>query len=201
MADKDEDKRRYEEWKTFDARTLDTLRGLGFDLKPIELPISVPVNPLAAILTAEAACAFDALLRDGARRNDGAPGSRRVAERVPPGRDGAGGRVPARAAPAHDRHAGDGEGHGARRRLRRAVVRRRQRAHDQSHGAPGRRGARTASAPWTERRRSITFQGRLDDDDLALAVADAYQQRHRLPHCRAGHSLFTKCMGGDIFPF
>ena len=37
MADKDEDKRRYEEWKAFDARSLDTLRSIGFELKPIEL--------------------------------------------------------------------------------------------------------------------------------------------------------------------
>jgi len=29
---------------------------------------------------------------------------------------------------------------------------------------------------------SVTFQGRLDDDDLTLAVADAYQKSHRLPH-------------------
>jgi len=64
-ADKDEDKRGYEQWKTFDARSLDTLRRIGFELKPIELSFSVPIPPLGTILTAEAACAFDGLLRDG----------------------------------------------------------------------------------------------------------------------------------------
>ena len=34
-------------------------------MTPIELEFSVPVPPLATILTAEAACAFDALVRDG----------------------------------------------------------------------------------------------------------------------------------------
>ena len=65
MADKDEDKRGYEEWKSFDARSLETLRVLGFELIPMELDFSVPIPPLATILTAEAACAFDALVRDG----------------------------------------------------------------------------------------------------------------------------------------
>jgi len=40
---------RYEEWKAFDARTLTTLREIGFDLKPIELKFSVPIPPLATI--------------------------------------------------------------------------------------------------------------------------------------------------------
>jgi Asp-tRNA(Asn)/Glu-tRNA(Gln) amidotransferase A subunit family amidase len=64
-ADKDEDKRGYAEWKTFDAGTLDVLRGLGYALEPVELPTSVPVPPLATILSAEASTAFDTIVRDG----------------------------------------------------------------------------------------------------------------------------------------
>jgi Asp-tRNA(Asn)/Glu-tRNA(Gln) amidotransferase A subunit family amidase len=54
-----------DEWKALDAATLDTLRRLGFELVPIELPADPPVAPLGAILTAEAAAAFDALTRSG----------------------------------------------------------------------------------------------------------------------------------------
>jgi Asp-tRNA(Asn)/Glu-tRNA(Gln) amidotransferase A subunit family amidase len=45
-----------------DAATLDQLRALGAELVPIELP-KLPVMPLALILTAEAAAAFDELTR------------------------------------------------------------------------------------------------------------------------------------------
>jgi Asp-tRNA(Asn)/Glu-tRNA(Gln) amidotransferase A subunit family amidase len=175
MADKDEDKRRYEEWKAFDAKTLDTLRGLGFDLKPIELPISVPVNPLAAILTAEAACAFDALLRDGRvetmvrQTPDSWPNVFRQGEMVP--------------AVEYLRA----------QRLRTMVMREMAKVMEHvdvyvvpSFGGDNElmtnltghpavvlpNGFRAVDGTPT----SITFQGGLDDDDLALAVADAYQR-------------------------
>jgi Asp-tRNA(Asn)/Glu-tRNA(Gln) amidotransferase A subunit family amidase len=44
--------------------TLDALRGLGVTLQEMKLP-EMPVKPLALILTAEAASAFDALTRGG----------------------------------------------------------------------------------------------------------------------------------------
>jgi Asp-tRNA(Asn)/Glu-tRNA(Gln) amidotransferase A subunit family amidase len=45
-----------------DAATLDKLRELGAKLEPIELP-AIDVSPLACILSAEAAAAFDELTR------------------------------------------------------------------------------------------------------------------------------------------
>ncbi|HET6349652.1 MAG TPA: amidase [Candidatus Krumholzibacteria bacterium] len=48
--------------KANDAATLDKLRSLGATLVPIELP-KIPSAPLACILTAEAAAAFDELTR------------------------------------------------------------------------------------------------------------------------------------------
>ena len=48
--------------KANDLATLDTLRKLGVDLVPIELP-AIDVTPLACILSAEAAAAFDELTR------------------------------------------------------------------------------------------------------------------------------------------
>jgi Asp-tRNA(Asn)/Glu-tRNA(Gln) amidotransferase A subunit family amidase len=53
------------EWREFDLRTLEVLRGLGFDLVPIELPATLPVDELSFILTAEASAAFDELTRSG----------------------------------------------------------------------------------------------------------------------------------------
>jgi Asp-tRNA(Asn)/Glu-tRNA(Gln) amidotransferase A subunit family amidase len=47
-----------------DLQTLDTLRHLGFQLVPIELP-EMPGTALSLILTAEAAAAFDAFTRSG----------------------------------------------------------------------------------------------------------------------------------------
>jgi Asp-tRNA(Asn)/Glu-tRNA(Gln) amidotransferase A subunit family amidase len=175
LADKDEDKRRYEEWKAFDAKTLDTLRGIGFDLKPIELAISVPVNPLSAILTAEAACAFDVLLRDGRvetmvrQTPDSWPNTFRQGEMVPAVEYLRAQRLRtilmremAKVMEAVDVYVvpsfvGDNElmtnltGHPA------VVLPNGFRAVD---GTPT----------------SITFQGGLDDDDVTLAVADAYQR-------------------------
>ena len=48
--------------KERDAAVLQTLRSLGAELVPVELP-KLPVTPLASILTAEAAAAFDELTR------------------------------------------------------------------------------------------------------------------------------------------
>lgn len=48
-----------------DAAVLDTLRGLGADLVPVELPDAFPLGSLRIILNAEAGAAFDALTRSG----------------------------------------------------------------------------------------------------------------------------------------
>ena len=174
-ADKDEDKRGYEEWKAFDARSLDKLKKLGFDLIPIELKFSVPIEPLATILTAEAASAFDVLLRDGRvdtmvrQSADAWPTVFRQGELTPAVEYLRAHRLRsivmgemAKIMEAVDVYVvpsfgGDNElltnltGHPA------VVVPNGFRALD---GTPT----------------SITFQGRLDDDDLTLAVAEAYQQ-------------------------
>jgi Asp-tRNA(Asn)/Glu-tRNA(Gln) amidotransferase A subunit family amidase len=50
-------------FKETDAATLAKLRELGADLIPVQLPAATPVRPLALILSAEAAAAFDALTR------------------------------------------------------------------------------------------------------------------------------------------
>jgi Asp-tRNA(Asn)/Glu-tRNA(Gln) amidotransferase A subunit family amidase len=56
----EEEREEQEEWKRFDAATLETLGSLGLDLVPIELP-DLPVGALSFILNAEAAAAFDDL--------------------------------------------------------------------------------------------------------------------------------------------
>jgi Asp-tRNA(Asn)/Glu-tRNA(Gln) amidotransferase A subunit family amidase len=53
------------EWRSFDRRSLDLLRQLGARLVPLKLPSRTPVEPLSLILTAEAATAFEELVRDG----------------------------------------------------------------------------------------------------------------------------------------
>jgi Asp-tRNA(Asn)/Glu-tRNA(Gln) amidotransferase A subunit family amidase len=58
-------KARGEQQKGLDAAVLEVLRALGVKLVPFELPGEIPVPPLAAILTAEAAAAFDGLVRSG----------------------------------------------------------------------------------------------------------------------------------------
>ena len=175
MADKDEDKRGYEEWKTFDARSLETLRKIGFELKPLEMTFSVPIPPLATILAAEAACAFDALVRDGrvdtmARQTaDAWPNVFRQGELIPA----------VEYLRAH--------------RLRTIVMKEMAKIMEAvdvyvvpSFGGDNElltnltghpavvvpNGFRSTDGTPT----SITFQGRLDDDDLTLAVAEAYQQ-------------------------
>ncbi len=57
-----EDDRDDEEWKAHDEATLATLRSLGFQLVPIELP-DLPIDSLSFILSAEAGAAFDQLTR------------------------------------------------------------------------------------------------------------------------------------------
>ena len=59
-ADRDD-----EEAKAFDLRSLETVRGLGVDLIPLELPEDMPLGAMRIILSAEAAAAFDDLTRSG----------------------------------------------------------------------------------------------------------------------------------------
>jgi len=51
--------------QTADAVTLDTLRGLGVELRPIRLPDDLPVGAMRMTLNIEAAAAFDDLTRSG----------------------------------------------------------------------------------------------------------------------------------------
>ncbi|HYO16308.1 MAG TPA: amidase [Thermoanaerobaculia bacterium] len=77
-----------EEWHAFDLATLEALRKLGVDLKPIELP-SLPVGPLILIITAESAAAFDELTRSGQddalvrQTRDAWPNSFRAGQTIP----------------------------------------------------------------------------------------------------------------------
>ena len=64
-ADEDEDPKTYAEWQSNDKKVLSDLKSLGFSLVPIELPKDIPVGALSPILTAEAAAAFDELTRSG----------------------------------------------------------------------------------------------------------------------------------------
>lgn len=174
-ADKDEDKRGYEEWKAYDARALELLQRIGFSLVPVDLPSEVPVPPLATILSAEAATAFDALVRDGRvdrmvrQTPDAWPNAFREGELVPAVEYLRASRMRTLAMRAMAKlfasldlyvvpsFGGDNllltnlTGHPA------VVV-------------PD--GFRTTDGTPT----SITFQGALDADDLLLAVARAYQK-------------------------
>jgi Asp-tRNA(Asn)/Glu-tRNA(Gln) amidotransferase A subunit family amidase len=60
-----EARERAREWNALDRATLDALREMGIDLRPIELPEELPVGAMSYILTAEAATAFDELTRSG----------------------------------------------------------------------------------------------------------------------------------------
>lgn len=64
-AKTDEERARAAEWRQIDRRSLDVLRHLGARLVPLKLPSKTPAGPLSLILTAEAATAFEALVRDG----------------------------------------------------------------------------------------------------------------------------------------
>jgi Asp-tRNA(Asn)/Glu-tRNA(Gln) amidotransferase A subunit family amidase len=61
----EEQKALVRESQEFDRETLDTLRRIGFNLIPLELPKTYPVDALRIILTAEAAACFDDLTRSG----------------------------------------------------------------------------------------------------------------------------------------
>jgi len=51
-----------DEWRAFDLQTLETLRALGWELEPVELP-RLPIGAMGSILDVEAAAAFDELTR------------------------------------------------------------------------------------------------------------------------------------------
>ena len=53
----EEDRKRASEWLELDRATLSTLKEIGFQLVPIDLPSDLPVSALSFILTAEAATA------------------------------------------------------------------------------------------------------------------------------------------------
>jgi Asp-tRNA(Asn)/Glu-tRNA(Gln) amidotransferase A subunit family amidase/Asp-tRNA(Asn)/Glu-tRNA(Gln) amidotransferase C subunit len=64
-AEEESEKPGLKEWQALDQETLKTLRELGFNLIPITLPKDLPIGALQIILTAEAAAAFDDLVRSG----------------------------------------------------------------------------------------------------------------------------------------
>ncbi|HWN81606.1 MAG TPA: amidase [Candidatus Udaeobacter sp.] len=64
-AEEESEKPGLKEWQALDQETLKTLRELGFNLVPITLPKDLPIGALQIILTAEAAAAFDDLVRSG----------------------------------------------------------------------------------------------------------------------------------------
>lgn len=173
-ADEGEDKKGYEEWKRLDQATLDTLKGMGVKLVPIELPSELPVGTLSSILTAEAATAFDELTRSG----KDALLTRQVADAWPNVfRQG-------QLIPAVEYLRAN--------RIRTLLMREMERVFEKvdvyvvpSFGGDNLlrtnltghpavvlpNGFRSDGTPT-----SITFQGPLHGDDLALAVARAYQQ-------------------------
>jgi Asp-tRNA(Asn)/Glu-tRNA(Gln) amidotransferase A subunit family amidase len=51
-----------DEWRAIDLRTLETLRAMGWELRPVELP-RLPIGAMSFILDVEAAAAFDELTR------------------------------------------------------------------------------------------------------------------------------------------
>jgi len=64
-ADTDDEKPGYAEWQALDRDALGALRQLGLDLATVKLPETPPVGPMALILTAEAASAFDEFTLSG----------------------------------------------------------------------------------------------------------------------------------------
>jgi Asp-tRNA(Asn)/Glu-tRNA(Gln) amidotransferase A subunit family amidase len=61
----EEGKARVREWQEMDRRSLEVLSKIGFEMIPIELTKTYPVDALGLILGAEAAAAFDELTRSG----------------------------------------------------------------------------------------------------------------------------------------
>ncbi len=88
-AEDEEEKAALREWQDYDRQTLEVLRGLGFELVPIELPQKYPADAIGFVLTTEAAAAFDELTRSGRDdllvRQDGRawPNTFRSAQMVP----------------------------------------------------------------------------------------------------------------------
>jgi Asp-tRNA(Asn)/Glu-tRNA(Gln) amidotransferase A subunit family amidase len=64
-ADTDDEKPGYAEWQALDRDALGALRQLGLDLATVKPPETPPIGPLAMILTAEAASAFDEFTLSG----------------------------------------------------------------------------------------------------------------------------------------
>lgn len=65
LFDAEPEEEAQKEWHRFNLASLETLRGLGWELVPVELP-TLPVSALGLILSVEAAAAFDDLTRSGA---------------------------------------------------------------------------------------------------------------------------------------
>ena len=65
QGEDEEDIERARQAIQLDQRALSTIRGLGVDPVPVELPGDLPVSELLIILEAEAAAAFDELTRSG----------------------------------------------------------------------------------------------------------------------------------------
>jgi len=122
----EEGKAQVREWQEMDRRSLDLLAKIGFELIPIELPKTYPVDALGLILGAEAATAFDELTRSGRdaemvrQTADAWPNVFRQSQAHPRRR------VPARQPRAPARDEGDGRSDVADRSLRLADLRRRQ---------------------------------------------------------------------------
>ena len=64
-ADSDDEKPGYAEWQALDGAALTALKQLGLDLVTVKPPETPPVGPMAMILTAEAASAFDEFTLSG----------------------------------------------------------------------------------------------------------------------------------------
>jgi len=174
-AEKPEERTAMNEWKGYDARTLSMLGKIGIKLVPMKLSFSVPIGPLASILTAEAATAFDGLLRDGRvdkmvrQTADAWPNVFRQGELVPAVEYLRAMRLRTivmkeMAALMEDFDAYVVPSYGGDNLLLTNLT---------GHPAvvvPN--GFRTGDGTPT----SITFQGKLDGDDTVLALAQAYQE-------------------------
>jgi Asp-tRNA(Asn)/Glu-tRNA(Gln) amidotransferase A subunit family amidase len=64
-ADTEDEKPGFAEWQALDRAALDALAQLGLNLLPVKPPETPPVGPMALILTAEAASAFDEFTLSG----------------------------------------------------------------------------------------------------------------------------------------
>lgn len=64
-AESDDEKPGYAEWQTHDRQALAALQQLGLDLVAVKPPDTPPAGPMALILTAEAASAFDEFTLSG----------------------------------------------------------------------------------------------------------------------------------------